>query len=96
MSSTPKSTPYSLPALLELIKISDAYKALTSAEQQNIQDHIKQNNTPVLIYIFKKLQEEQQSYQISRDQLAKKILKLSLSPADQQNIKKALSNPFQK
>jgi hypothetical protein len=93
---TSETPTFSINALQELIAHSDAYKALTPAEQQNIQDHIRLNNTPVLIFVYEKLLEEQQSYQISRDRLAQKVANLTISPEDLQSLHQDLGKSFQK
>lgn len=82
-SPTPGS--YSLEKLLALIAESTAYAQLPDQEKAKIQEHIKLNNKPVLIYIYEKLSEESASHDISRNNLAKKIL--TLKPSDQQNLR---------
>jgi len=81
---------YSLPNLLNLIAGSFAYESLSSDEKSNIQNHIRLNNTPVLIYVYEKLLQEAQANQISRDRLAKKISRLSLSPTDKVSLQQEL------
>ena len=92
MSDPANSSAYSLPRLLNLIAGSIAYEALTSAEKSNIQDHIRLNNTPVLIYVYEKLQQEAQANQLSRDRLAKKIFRLSLSPSAKDSLQQELAS----
>lgn len=82
-SSAPGS--YSLEKLLALIAESPAYAQLPEQEKAKIQEHIKLNNKPVLIYIYEKLSEEAASLDISRNNLVKKIL--TLKPSDQQNLR---------
>lgn len=86
MSNSPSSSnSYSLEKLLALIAESPAYDQLSEQEKAKIQQHIKLNNKPVLIYIFEKLSEESSSLDISRNNLAKKIL--TLKPSDRQNLR---------
>lgn len=78
------SVGYSPENLRTLIDGSETYAALPAEEKAKIQEHIKLNNKPVLIYIYQKLLEESASLEISREQLSKKIL--GTSPSDQNNI----------
>jgi hypothetical protein len=80
--SNPNS--YTLEKLLALIAESPAYAQLPEQEKAKIQEHVKLNNKLVLIYIYQKLSEENSSLDISRENLAKKIL--TLKPSDRQNL----------
>jgi len=81
MSSSPS---YSLEKLLKLIAESPAYAQLPADQKAKIQEHIQLNNRPVLIYIYEKLSEEAASLDISRNNLAKKIL--TIKSTDRQNL----------
>ena len=79
---------YSVENLRQLMASSPAYQSLSVEEKGNIEAHIQQNNKSVLLYVFQNLQEEADAHQISRENLAKKILKI---PApDLQEIKTLL------
>ncbi len=81
--------PYSPERLLALIAESPAYAQLPADEKAKIQEHISLNNKPVLIYIYQTLVEESAALDISRENLARKIL--TISPSDQRRIDEDIS-----
>lgn len=81
---------YSLENLRALMSTSPAYQGLSAAEKSSIETHITQNNKPILLYIYQKLQQESDSHEISRQKLAKKIL--HITPSDQQKLAQNLKN----
>ena len=83
---------YSLEKLRQLMATSTAYQSLSAAEKSSIETHIAQNNKPILLYIYQKLQQEFDSHQISRDQLAEKIYKIKSS--DHSDLTKKLRHIF--
>ena len=93
-NQTSTSGSYSLEKLLALIAESPAYAQLSEQEKAKIQEHIKLNNKPVLIYIYEKLSEEVASLDISRDNLAKKIL--TLKPSDLSDLQSKIKENFKK
>lgn len=76
--------------LRSLMATSAAYQSLSAPEKAAIEDHIVKNNKPMLLYIYQKLQQESDSHEISRQQLAKKIL--HISPSEQQKLAQNLKN----
>lgn len=85
---------YSLENLRTLMASSSAYQSLSDSEKANIENHIAQNNKPVLLYIFQKLREETDSHEISRQKLAQKVL--HIKPSDQQNLTQDLRDALSK
>ncbi|MCC6643282.1 hypothetical protein IT411_00880 [Candidatus Peregrinibacteria bacterium] len=67
---------FSIEALRQLMAESPAYTSLPDAQKQLIEGHITANNKPVLLYIFQQLREEADARALSRQKLAKKILKI--------------------
>lgn len=72
-NSTPK---FSLEALRQLMNESPGYSSLSNAQKELLEGHIKANNKPVLLYIFQQLREEADALALSREKLAKKIIKI--------------------
>jgi|GEM_PF-3652888 len=81
---------YNLENLRSLMATSPAYRGLSATEKSAIEQHITQNNKPILLYIYQKLQQEFDSHEISRQQLAKKIANIKLP--DQQKLAQSLKD----
>ncbi len=73
---------------------SPAYQKLTPEQKQNIEDHIRLNNKPVLLYVYQQLREEADSLQFSREKLAKKAL--TIKPSDLSDLQTAVQKNFSK
>lgn len=73
---------YSPTNLRKLMAESDAYKSLEPEEKANIEEHIKQNNKSVLLYIFQQLREEALSHKKSRENLVKNVMTFSEDEMD--------------
>ena len=69
-----ENTPYNLHNLRQLMAESAAYQSLSAEDKANIEEHIRLNNRPVLMYVFHHLSKERQSLEVSREKLAKKVL----------------------
>ena len=83
---------FSLETLRTLMADSPAYQGLSVAEKAAIENSIKTNNKPVLLYIFQQLREEADSLAISREKLAKKVLEIK--PSDQRDLTDNLRTAF--
>ena len=64
---------YTLENLRNLMATSPAYQQLSAEEKANIEEHIRLNNKPVLLYVYEQLSTEAAEHQISREELAKQI-----------------------
>lgn len=87
-------TPYNLANLRELMADSPAYQGLSAEEKANIEEHIRLNNKPVLLFIFQNLLEESEALLFSRAKLSKKVL--TPDPAALQDLRHQLKSSFQK
>ncbi|MCC7432278.1 hypothetical protein IT412_02010 [Candidatus Peregrinibacteria bacterium] len=68
---------YSLENLRSLMAASPAYQQLSTEEKANIEEHIRQNNKPVLLYIYEQLTTEAAAHQISRNELVKQVNRIT-------------------
>lgn len=84
--------PYSLVNLRQLMASSPAYQSLPSAEKEKIEEHIRLNNKPVLLYIYYKLLAEHEALRHSRQKLAKRIL--TPDPAALSDLRRDLKSNF--
>lgn len=76
------STPhYSLENLRALMATSPAYQALDDGQKAAIEQHIAENNRPMLLYIFHHLQLEANVHEQARQQLAGKIIHAATTAA---------------
>lgn len=84
---------FSLQNLRKLMSISEAYKQLSAEEKDNIEEHIRLNNKPVLMYIYEQLSTELAAHQLSREELARQINRISTNQSEiaQSEIKKYLT-----
>jgi hypothetical protein len=85
---------FTIENLRRLMAESPAYQGLTAAEKDNIEQHIRQNNTPVLMYVYQQLKEESDSLEISRRKLAEKTLSVNFS--DRRQIEQAVEQQINK
>lgn len=65
---------FSVEALRALMANSPAYAGLTEVQKQAIENHIANNDRPILLYLFQQFSEEAEVLKNSREDLARKVL----------------------